>query len=76
MRLTLQDARKKAKLRQKETANAIGISERYYQHIESGSREGKGHIWDSLETLFGVPQMLLRKQSQTSPSAATEGKAY
>ena len=52
MRKNLQQARKDANKTQKETAAAIGISERFYQHIEGGTREGKGQIWDSLEELF------------------------
>jgi hypothetical protein len=31
-----------------------------YQDIEAGKREGKGHIWDALEALFGIPQRQLR----------------
>jgi DNA-binding XRE family transcriptional regulator len=61
MRLTLKQARIDADKTQKEIAKEIGISERYYQHIESGTREGKGRIWDRLQDLFGIDQKDLRK---------------
>ncbi|WP_040382260.1 helix-turn-helix domain-containing protein [Dethiosulfovibrio peptidovorans] len=63
MRQALRHARETAGLTQKEIATAIGISERYYQHIEAGTREGKGHLWDKLETFLQIPQRQLRSIS-------------
>ncbi len=60
MRSKLRHARTSAGLTQKETATAIEVSERYYQHIEAGTREGKGQLWDKLEALFQIPQRQLR----------------
>jgi DNA-binding XRE family transcriptional regulator len=67
MRLKLKQARIKMGMKQKEIAHAIGISERMYQEIEAGRREGKGAIWDKLETLFDfkVHQRELREQAPT-----------
>ena len=61
MRQLLRASRAKAGKTQKEIALSIGISERYYQHLEAGTREGKGAIWDQLENLFDLPQRDLRK---------------
>lgn len=61
MRINLKQARNTASKTQKEIATAIGISERYYQHLEQGTREGKGYIWDALEALFKISQRELRK---------------
>jgi DNA-binding XRE family transcriptional regulator len=61
MRQKLKATRQKAGMKQRETAIAIGVSERMYQQIEAGTREGKGRIWDALETIFKTPQRELRK---------------
>jgi len=37
--MTIKDARKKAKLTQKEVAQKIGVTSRAYQHYETGRRE-------------------------------------
>ena len=71
MRQTLKQARKAANKTQKETATAIGISERMYQDIENSRREGKGRIWDALEALFNTPQRELREP--TTKAAPTDG---
>lgn len=65
MRHTLKAARKTAGKTRKEIATAIGISERYYQHIEAGTREGKSYIWDSLEAYFDhkIHQRELRRNT-------------
>ena len=68
MRLTLKQARVDADKTQKEIATAIGISERYYQHIESGTREGKGHIWDALEAFHGYKFSQRQLREQTKPT--------
>jgi transcriptional regulator with XRE-family HTH domain len=60
MRQTLKNTRNATDKTQKEIASAIGISLRMYQDIESGRREGKGHIWDKLQDLFGIDQKELR----------------
>ena len=74
MRQTLQQARKEAGKTQKEIAHIIGISERFYQHIEAGTREGKARIWDALEDLFKIPQRQLREQ--TTKAAQTDGQTH
>ena len=68
MRQTLKQARRSAGKTQKETAKAIGISERMYQDIERGIREGKGVTWDKLEALYEykIPQRKLREQTTQS----------
>jgi DNA-binding XRE family transcriptional regulator len=63
MRQKLKNAREKADKTQKEIATTIGISEIYYRNIEAGTREGKRHIWDALEALFGIHQRELRENA-------------
>ena len=70
MRQTLQQARIKANKTQKEIATAIGISERYYNYIEAGTREGKCHrVWDKLEAFFEFKysQRQLREDKASRP---------
>lgn len=59
----LKEARQKAGMTQKQVAEYLGISERYYRQIEAGQRTGDFELWDSLEDLFSIHQRLLRKIS-------------
>ena len=61
MRKNLQEARKKAGLTQQAMAEKLGISLRYYQNIEEGSRTGDMNIWDTAEDITGVHQRILRE---------------
>lgn len=61
MRANLKQARQAAGLTQKQVAEYLGISERYYQHIESGERNGDFALWDMVEDLFTIHQRELRK---------------
>jgi DNA-binding XRE family transcriptional regulator len=72
MRLKLKQARIKAGMKQKETAIAIGVSERMYRAIENGTREGKGRIWDTLEALLKTPQRELRENTQPNSNTDKE----
>ncbi len=63
MRKNLKEARQRAGLTQKQVADKLGISERYYRFIESGTRSGDFEIWDTLEDLFSIHQRLLREIS-------------
>ena len=63
MRETLKKARQDAGLTQKQVAEYLGISERYYQYIEKGQRTGDFAIWDDLEDLTGIHQRILREIS-------------
>ena len=63
MRERLRRAREGAKLSQKELAEKLGISERYYRMLESGARNGDFEIWDTLEDIFGIHQRRLREIS-------------
>lgn len=63
MRKNLKEARQKAGMTQKEVAEKLEISERYYRFIESGARDGDFGIWDTLEDLFGIHQRFLRELS-------------
>ena len=58
MRLNLKKARADAGLTQREVAEKVGISLEMYTSIENGRREGKGHIWDKLQDLFGDQKKL------------------
>lgn len=50
---------------QQQVADHLGISLRYYQKIEEGSRTGDFQIWDDLEDLFGIHQRVLRSSDIT-----------
>ena len=63
MRKNLQEARKAKGMTQKQVAEYLGISERYYRFIEAGDRGGDFEVWDTLEDLLGVHQRILRKIS-------------
>lgn len=63
MRENLKNARKEKGLTQQVVADYLGISLRYYQNIEQGSRTGDFEIWDSLEDLFNIHQRKLREIS-------------
>ena len=63
MRENLKNARQKAGMTQKQVAEYLRISERYYRFIEAGTRGGDFEIWDMLEDLFGIHQRILRELS-------------
>ncbi|MCI8350389.1 MAG: helix-turn-helix transcriptional regulator [Oscillospiraceae bacterium] len=63
VRRNLQVARKDAGLTQQAMADKLGISLRYYQQIEAGSRTGDFEIWDNLEDITGIHQRTLREIS-------------
>lgn len=65
MRENLKRARKEKGLTQQQMADKLGISQRYYQKIEQGSRTGDFAIWDDLEDITGVHQRKLREISAT-----------
>lgn len=55
------ETRQKAGMTQQQVADKLGISLRYYQNLEQGSRTGDFEIWDNLEDLFNLHQRELRK---------------
>jgi transcriptional regulator with XRE-family HTH domain len=61
MRDNLKNVRKEKGMTQQEVADYLGITLRYYQNIEAGSRIGNFEIWDSLEDLFSIHQRKLRE---------------
>ena len=61
MRKNLRDERKKKGLTQQAVADLLGISLRYYQNIEQGTRTGDFEIWDKLEDIFTIHQRKLRE---------------
>ena len=65
MRENLKRARKEKGLTQQQMADKLGISLRYYQNLEQGSRTGDFAIWDELEDITGVHQRKLREISAT-----------
>lgn len=60
VRYNLKKARQEAGMTQKQVAEYLGISERYYRFIESGDRGGDFEMWDALEDLFNIHQRILR----------------
>lgn len=65
MRKNLKEARHKAGMTQQQMAEKLGISLRYYQHIEAGQRTGDFVIWDELEDITGVHQRTLRQNESS-----------
>lgn len=65
MRDELRNARKGKGMTQQQVADYLGISLRYYCHIEAGTRTGDFQIWDDLEDLFSIHQRSLRRVSGT-----------
>lgn len=63
MRKNLKEARQKAGMTQKDVAEYLGMTERAYQRIESGERQGTIETWDLLEDLFKIHQRKLREFS-------------
>ena len=63
MRKNLKEARQRAGMTQQAIADELGISLRYYQNIEDGSRTGNFDIWDQLEDITGSHQRVLREIS-------------
>ena len=63
MRKNLKEARQKAGMTQKQVADKLEISLRYYRFIENGDRSGDFKLWDTLEDLFGIHQRILRELS-------------
>lgn len=60
-RNNLKEARQKAGMTQKQVAEYLGISERYYKQIEAGQRTGDFTLWDKLEDLLMIHQRKLRE---------------
>lgn len=61
----LKKSRLEKGMTQQQVADYLGISLRYYQNIEAGSRTGDFAIWDMLEDLMGIHQRLLRESAET-----------
>ena len=57
----LKNARQQAGMTQQQLADLLGISLRYYQNIEAGTRTGDFVLWDMLEDITGIHQRKLRE---------------
>lgn len=66
-RKKLKEARKGKNMTQQALSERLGISVRYYQQLEDGSRTGDFKIWDALEDLLGIHQRELRRMTETHP---------
>ena len=64
VRDNLRSARLAAHMTQQQVADRLGISLRYYCHIEAGTRNGDFQLWDELEDVFSVHQRELRRITQ------------
>lgn len=62
-RQNLKQARLDKGMTQQQVADYLGISLRYYCHIEAGTRGGDFELWDALEDLFSIHQRELREIS-------------
>ena len=76
MRKNLKNARKSASMTQRQMAEYLGISERYYQHIEAGQRTGDFALWDMLEDLFMIHQRKLREIEEHLPDKANHQEKH
>ncbi|MDR3348840.1 MAG: helix-turn-helix domain-containing protein [Acidaminococcales bacterium] len=56
-RENLVNARSKAEYTQKGIAEIVGITERQYQGLESGTSRGSIKVWEKLKTLLGAPSI-------------------
>lgn len=65
MRIELVEARKNKQFSQVKLAEKLGISPRYYQYIEAGTRDGRLTIWQRLESILGVQQTRLQRNTTT-----------
>ena len=63
-RETLKNARQASGMTQQQIADLLGISLRYYQNIETGTRTGDFVLWDALEDITGIHQRALREISE------------
>lgn len=61
MRERLRQARLDKGMTQKQVAEYLGISERYYKAVEYGEKIGAVELWDALEDLFIIHQRVLRE---------------
>jgi transcriptional regulator with XRE-family HTH domain len=62
-RIALKKARLSLNLSQDDLGEKLGISNRTVSDYETGKvKQGKPEIWDKLETIFGVPQKVLRQK--------------
>lgn len=61
MRSKLKQARLDKGMTQQQVADYLGVSLRYYCHIEAGTRTGDYQVWDDLEDLFAIHQRVLRE---------------
>ncbi len=75
-RENLKKARRDAGMTQKQVAKYLGISERYYQHIEAGRRTGDFTLWDMLEDLFKIHQRELREIEESHPGKANHQEKH
>lgn len=64
MRNNLKQARIAKGMTQQQMADALCISLRQYQRIESGVTGGKFETWDRLEDMLAIPQRVLRSQDK------------
>lgn len=61
MRENLKKARQAAGLTQQQIADKLGIGLRHYKKLEKGETLGSIPIWDKLEIMFNINQMILRE---------------
>lgn len=72
----LKEARRAAGMTQQQVADALGITLRYYQKLESAEADGAFQLWDALEDLFGVHQRTLRENQGRRPVQAESQQGH
>jgi transcriptional regulator with XRE-family HTH domain len=68
MRENLKAARRAKGMTQQQMADRLGISLRYYQNLEQGSRGGNFVVWDLLEEITETHQRKLRENEENHPA--------
>ena len=63
-RKNLEVARKSHLLSQKQIADKVGITDRMYRYLESGTSQGSLTVWNKLSEILGQPIDVLTKNEE------------
>lgn len=74
MRKNLIKARKKAKYTQFELSNKLGITERHYRALETGTSKGSIDVWEKLKFILRAKSIdwLLEQSDDNSTQTVTQ----
>jgi transcriptional regulator with XRE-family HTH domain len=69
MRINLRNRRLEKKMSQAELGRLLNKNQRTISALELGFIKGSIDTWDTLETVFGIDQKILRQVDDTTSSA-------